>query len=182
MGLFSGEAEAKRKQHLRELEDKRLQFAQRLAAEGFAPDACLFAQHNGGFTAVAKTANGLFLLSGPAPGMEGDFSIIDITGQRARHEDIFIKSEGMGGLLGFGKKGGSGFKLIFQGEGGADVAIEIVAGLNSFLEITGGKNGLLNQRRRRGNANFVWDFRPVEREHVPALRKRWTKLINGISE
>ena len=92
------------------------------------------------------------------------------------------QGEGLGGLLGFGKKGGAGFKLIVDTPDADEFAIEIVAGLNSFLEIKGGKNGLLNPKRRRGNANFVWDFRPVEREHVAPLRSRWMKLINEIAE
>ena len=112
MGVFSSEAEAKRKQNLRELEDKRLRFAKRLTDEGFSAQACLFAQFNGGFTAVAKCGEDICLIKGPAPGADEDFSIRRIPGARARCEDILIKSEGLGGLLGFGKKGGAGFKLI----------------------------------------------------------------------
>ncbi len=180
MGLFSSEAEVKRKQHLRELEDKRLRFAKRLADEGFQPEAMLFAQARGGFAAVAKCGADIYLLTGPAPGSEEDFYFRKASGERAVCESIHIKSEGMGGMLGFGKKGGAGFKLLFDEPDGSIFEVEIVAGLNSFLEITGGKNGLLNPRRRRGDANFVWDFRPVEREHLVPLRKRWTTWVNGI--
>ena len=46
MGLFSNnEAEALRKRNLKELEDKRVRFAERLKQEGFAPENCLFVQH-----------------------------------------------------------------------------------------------------------------------------------------
>ena len=45
-----------------------------------------------------------------------------------------------------------------------------------------GKNALLNLKRRRGNANFVWDFMPLERETVAMLEKRWLELINGSAE
>ncbi|NLF27320.1 MAG: hypothetical protein GX592_05425 [Clostridiales bacterium] len=182
MGIFSSAAEATRKQNLRELEDKRLRFAKRLTDEGFSAQACLFAQYNGGFTAVAKCGADICLIKGPAPGANEDFAIRRVSAARARCEEVLIKSEGLGGLLGFGKKGGAGFKLIVDTPDADEFAIEIVAGLNSFLEIKGGKNGLLNPKRRRGNANFVWDFRPVEREHVAPLRSRWMKLINEIAE
>ena len=86
------------------------------------------------------------------------------------------------GLFGFGKKGGSGFRLVVEAPENEEFSLEIVTGMNSFLEVIGGKNGLVNPKRRRGNANFVWDFRPVEREHVAPLRTRWIRLSNGTDE
>ena len=58
--------------------------------------------------------------------------------------------------------------------------MELISGLGSYLEFapgTRGKNALLNPKRRRGNANFVWDFRPVEREAIEGLKKRWLELL-----
>ena len=63
--------------------------------------------------------------------------------------------------------------------------MELVSGLGTYLEIRPdkrGKNALLNLKRRRGNANFVWDFMPLERETVAMLEKRWLELINGSAE
>ena len=68
MGLFSNnEAEILRKRNLKELEDKRVRFAEMLAARGFQPEECLYVQQNGGFAAVARQGSELFLLTGPAP-------------------------------------------------------------------------------------------------------------------
>ena len=59
MGLFSNkEEEVRRKRNLKELEDKRVRFAERLAAEGFRPEHCLFVQRDGGFVAVARHGGG----------------------------------------------------------------------------------------------------------------------------
>lgn len=128
MGLFSNEAEVQRKQNLKELEDKRVRFAQRLAQEGFAPECCLFTQKEGGFVAVAKRGDEVFLLTGPAPGAQEDFTFRRARNPRVRVEEIFIKSEGLGGILGFGKKGGVGFRLIVTPEDGEALEMELISG------------------------------------------------------
>ena len=75
MGLFGNkEEEARRKRNLKELEDKRVRFAEMLAAEGFQPEECLLVQREGGFAAVARQAGELYLLTGPGPGAEEDFT------------------------------------------------------------------------------------------------------------
>ena len=183
MGLFSNnEAEILRKRNLKELEDKRVRFAEMLAARGFQPEECLYVQQNGGFAAVARQGSELFLLTGPAPGAEEDFTFRPAGRARAYVEDVLIKSEGLGGLLGFGKKGGVGFKMVIVPEEGEPLEMELVSGLGTYLEVRPdkrGKNALLGVKRRRGNANFVWDFMPIEREAIDALQKRWMKIING---
>ena len=153
--------------------------------EGFAPENCLFVQKNGGFAAVARHGGEIFLLTGPGPGAEEDFTFRRVKRARAYTEDVFIKSEGLGGILGFGKKGGVGFKLIVTPEDGEPLEMELISGLGTYLEIRPDKrvkNALLNPKRRRGNANFVWDFLPLERETVAMLEKRWLELINGSAE
>ena len=183
MGLFgNNEAEAARKRNLKELEDKRVRFAEALAQRGFQPEHCLFVQRDGGFVAVARQGGELFLLTGPAPGAEEDFTFRAAGRARAYTEDVFIKSEGLGGILGFGKKGGVGFKLVIVPEEGEPLEMELISGLGTYLEIRPEKkvkNALLGVKRRRGNANFVWDFMPIEREAVNDLQSRWLAMING---
>ena len=180
--ISNREAEALRKRNLQALEDKRMRFAEKLAAEGFAPESCLFVQREGGFVAVAQQNGELFLITGPAPGEEADFTLRRAGRARAYTEEILIKSEGLGGVLGFGKKGGVGFKLVIVPEEGEPLEMELISGLGTYLEIRPekrAKNALLSVKRRRGNANIVWDFLPIERNALQPLQQRWLGIING---
>lgn len=177
MGLFSNEAETKRKMSLKELEDKRLRFVELLKQESFSPDAVLYTQQLGGFHGIAKNSQEFYLITGPAPGAEEDFTFRRFSSLQARSEELIIKSEGMGGVLGFGKKGGIGYTFIFTTPDGEEFSIELIAGQNTFLEVSGTNNPLTKPKRRRGNSNFVWDFRPVEREHLEGIKSRWVEPI-----
>ena len=78
MGLFSSEAERRRKQNLKDLEDKRLRFAQMFAEQKIVPENILFTQRDGGFAAVAVAGDEFLLITGPAPGAEEDFSLLRV--------------------------------------------------------------------------------------------------------
>ena len=85
-------------------------------------------------------------------------------------------------MLGFGKKGGVGFKLVIVPEEGEPLEMELISGLGTYLEIRPekrAKNALLSVKRRRGNANIVWDFLPIERNALQPLQQRWLGIING---
>jgi len=179
MGLFNNEAEINRKQSLKELEDKRLQFIAKFKNMGHKPLRTLYAQCDGGFTAVCQCENGLLLLKGPAPGAEEDFSAEHFDSLTARLERIEVKPEGLGGILGFGKKGGSGFRLVLIKPNDEEFALEFMAGLGTYLDIPADRDSLFREKRRRGNANFVWDFRPIERDALKKIESTWLKIING---
>lgn len=179
MAFFDNKSEQERKQNLKNLEDKRLAFAERLAAEGVLPERTLFAQHDGGFVGLAHDGKDLFLLTGPGPSSEDDFTCERFSGGLPfRFEEVQIKSQGMGGILGFGKKGGYGFNLIVTRPDGTEASLSLVAGQNSYLETADRKCSLFSTKRKRGNANFVWDFAPIERDKLEGIRQRWEKLIN----
>ena len=179
MGLFSSEAERTRKQNLKELEDKRLRFAAQFSKAGYRPLRTLYAQYEGGFTAISQLKDGFLLLTGPAPGSQADFTMECFDSLSARVEDVRIKSEGLGGLLGFGKKGGHGFRLIVQKPTGEEFMVELTSGLGTYLEVVGDRDPLFKEKRRRGDANFVWDFRPVERDVLDNLKQAWLTILNG---
>lgn len=180
MGLFGGEQERARKQNLRALEDKRLAFAQRLAQAGVHLERALLVQTGGGFRGVALGDGKAYLLSGPAPGEDGDFEIGEMGGLRAWFEPHIVPSEGGGGLLGFGKKGGSGYMLkLRMGEGEPD-QIRFVPALEGVLEVREGEPmALLSEKRRRGDANFVWDFLIIKPSEMDAIAKRWQRLLGN---
>ena len=104
---------------------------------------------------------------------------------RAYVEDVLIKSEGLGGILGFGKKGGVGFKLVVTPEEGEPLEMELVSGLGTYLEVrpdkrvqkrAAGRQAPARQRQRRLGFPCPWSARRIE----GVLRKRWLELINGV--
>ena len=171
MGLFNDAAEMERKQKLKELEDKRVAFSAELVRQGFAPEKMFFAQTAfGGFIALAKDKGQHCVVIGPDFGSDGDFVLERYDVMNVRKEEVLVASEGMAGIFGFGKKGEIGAEYIITRHDGSEVSIPVVGGRNSWMECTSAKkNPLLNPKRRRGDANIVWDFRPVEKRHLKTI-------------
>lgn len=168
MSLFDNPTEAERKANLKALEDKRLRFAERLDKEGFAPERMLFCSDEvGSFTALAKHDGKLVVIAGATFGKDDDFRIYYLTEPNYTREDIAIKGTGLNGMFGFGTKAAKGFKLHFVFEDDSCADFDFVAGRTSCLDCRkGAKNPLLSLKRRRGDANVVWEFRPVESKDV----------------
>lgn len=163
MGFFSDPTDAERREKLRQLEDKRVAFAQALKNQGFRPEKMLFAQtENGGFTAIARFAGKQWLVVSPGLGEDKDYYLETSPRFEFRKEEILVKSEGMGGMLGFGKKGEHGTDYIITLSDGQEAHMPFVFGRSCWAEFNLNKNPLLNVKRRRGNANLVWDLRPVD--------------------
>ena len=171
MALFQSENEIARKRKLKELEDKRLRFAERMQQEGFAPERMLLlSTEKGGLAGLCRDRGQVCLIVGPDFGGEGEFTLERFDRLPARTEDYFEKSEGMGGFMGLGKKGQQGFRLIVERPDG-EVVIPYVSGLNCAAVYPMKKNPLLDPRRRRGDANVVWDLPPVDRHRLRALER-----------
>ena len=98
MGLFNDADEAKRRANLKAMEDRRLRFAERMQAEGFAPQ-----------------------------------------------------------------------KMV--------LSIPFIVNKNCALLCEGGKNPLLRARRRRGDANVVWEFPPVEKKMLAKFRAALREIL-----
>lgn len=170
MGLFSDPGEAERREKLRQLEDKRVAFAQELANRGFKPERMLFAQtENGGFTAIARFGGKQWLVVSPGLGTDEEYRLEVRERFEFRREEILIKSEGMGGMLGFGKKGERGTDFIIALENGGEAHLPFVFGRTCWAEFLLKRNPLLSVKRRRGNANLVWDLRPVDNAELDKI-------------
>lgn len=177
MPLFDQISEKQRKENLKSMEDRRIRFAEKLEKMGFAPERMLFASsENGNFTAIARHNNQCAVIISPAFGEDGDF-IIDI--QDAFHverEDVFEKGTGLNGAFGFGTKGAKGFRLSFTLSDGSVAVLPLVAGRTSWLEVGQlKKNPLLKTKRRRGNANIVWDLLPIDPGHLSKVEDALAK-------
>ena len=163
MPLFLTEEEKKRRENLKILEDRRLRFAEKLEQQGFRPERMfLCSREDGTFVAMARQENRFILIDAPKFGAGGDFTVITLDAAPSyERQDIFEKGTGLNGAFGFGTKGASGFILHLDLGEGLPVLIPVISGRNSWMEVSYRKNPLLSRKRRRGNANAVWDFAPI---------------------
>ena len=163
MGIFNSAEDMERKANLKKLEDKRVAFAQRLAREGFAPERMLFSQtQQGGFIAVCREGGQFCLIVSPSFGGDEEFALERYDAPSFTKALVHVRPEGMGGIFGFGKKGQEGAEFVITRADGSELRMAFVAGLNGWLETTLSKNPLLKTQRRRGDANLVWDFKPLD--------------------
>lgn len=170
MGLFSDPNEAVRKENLKKLEDKRLEFALRMEQEGFAPEKMLFAQtENGGFVAISIFEGQRCLIISPGFGTDENFALELQETLKVRCEEVRVKSEGLAGAFGLGKRGEIGMEFFIERVDGSEVKLPLVAGRNSWMECARDRNPLLKTKRRRGNSNVVWEMRPIEKNQVQSL-------------
>ena len=167
MGLFDNPEERARKANLKKLEDKRVAFAEQLAKEGFTPEKMLFAQTmNGGFVALCHFRGQYCLVVSPGFGTDEPFVLERYDTLKYTMQPVHVKSEGMAGIFGFGKKGEEGADFIITRTDGSEAHMPFVAGRNGWMEFKLAKNPLLRTQRRRGDANLVWEFKPLDRSTV----------------
>ncbi len=163
MGIFDNAAELERKANLKKLEDKRLAFAERLAKENFAPERMLFAQRdNGGFVAICRDNGQYVVIVGPGFATDEEYRMERMQALDARVQEVHVKSEGMGGIFGFGKKAEIGVEYVITLPGGDEVTMPFVGGRNGWMERELRKNPLLSTKRRKGDANLCWDMTPLD--------------------
>lgn len=170
MPLFDRDAENLRKQNLKNLEDRRVRFAEELEKKGFRPERMFFcSSENGSFVALARHNDQCAVIVGPVFGTDEDF-IFDLQESlEYSREDIFEKGTGLNGAFGFGKKGAKGFRLLIRLSDGRQVPMDVVAGRTSWIEVPYKKNPLIKTRRRRGDANVLWDLMPIDPGHLDKI-------------
>lgn len=178
MGLFNDPQEAIRKAKLKDMEDKRCRFAQRMQEEGFAPESMLlFSGEGGGVIGLCRDGGQAYVICGPDFGAGNDFEMFRFVRSQTRREEIDEPGEGMGGVLGLGKKSARGFKLhIVCGE--KEITVPAIVNRSSMLLCRRGKNLLLNVKRRRGDANIVWDLPPLDKRGLADVSE-WIDEILG---
>ena len=170
MPLFDSSAEKLRKENLKILEDKRLRFAEELQQKGFKPEKMLFCSTEGGqFVALARHSGKTAVVVSPVFGQEGDFLFECHDALRWEKEDVFEKGTGLNGAFGFGKKGAKGFIIHISLSDGSVAKLYVVAGRTSYLETDYKHNPLLKVKRRRGDANIIWDLAPIDPSHLDKI-------------
>lgn len=170
MPLFDKDAEKLRKENLKSMEDRRVRFAKALEEKNFRPERMFFCSNeDGSFVALARHAGQYAIVVGPKFGEDGDF-ILDIQDSLPyAREDVFEKGTGLNGAFGFGKKGARGFRLTLTLSDGSQALLPVVAGRTSWLETPLKKNPLIRTKRRRGDANLIWDLMPIDPGHLDKI-------------
>jgi len=165
--------EAMRKQFLKEMEDRRIAFAENLEKEGFRPEKMLFCStEDGKFVALAKHEGKTAVIVSPVFGQGGDFEIAYFDELVYEREEVYEKGTGLNGAFGFGTKGKNGYILHIDMGDGRTVPLCVVAGRTSWLETDYKKNPLLKTKRRRGNANVMWDLMPIDAGRMSRIDDR----------
>lgn len=162
MGFFSSLDDSARRAKLKTLEDKRAAFAVRLAAQGFAPASMLFTQMaDGSLAAVCAYGGQRWVILAPGLDSDADFILVSFDPASVHRQRVHVQPEGMAGIFGFGRKGEYGAEYRVPLPDGGEAVLPFVAGRTSWLECRA-KNPLLATQRRRGDANVVWDLKPIE--------------------
>ena len=173
MPLFDSSAEKQRKENLKSLEDRRVRFAEALQQQDFKPEKMLFCSTEGGqFVALARHQGKVAVVVSPVFGQDEDFVIEFHEALQWEREDVFEKGTGLNGAFGFGKKGAQGFVLHITLGDGSVAHLHVVAGRTSFMETDYKHNPLLKTKRRRGDANIIWDLAPIEAGQLRKIEDR----------
>lgn len=170
MPLFNSDAERQRKESLKSLEDRRVRFAEALDAQGFRPERMFFcSREDGSFVALARHEGRFAMIESPKFGEDAEFLLDIQDSPQYEYEEVSIKGSGLNGAFGFGEKGARGFNLYVTSSAGERVPIPVVFGRTSWLEAPYKKNPLLKTKRRRGDANVMWDFVPIDFGHLKKI-------------
>ena len=172
MSLFSSDIEKQRRENLKRMEDGRLRLAEDLDRQGIRPERMFMcSREDGSFVALARHEDKFVLINSPKLDEDAEF-VVDIQDSpRYDREEIFEKGTGLNGAFGFGTKGAKGFNLSIITSDGLPVMVPVVFGRNSWLEVPYKKNPLLRTKRRRGNANVMWDLAPIYMNDVEKIER-----------
>lgn len=174
MPLFDRDDDKLRKEHLKNLEDKRLRMAEEMQRIGFAPDRMIICStEDGRYSAIARHNGKYAVIVSPAFGSDEEFIVEFFDRLQWEKEDIFQKGEGLNGIMGFGKKGAKGFIIHITLSDGSDAPLNVIAGRTSIIETMKlRKNPLLSTKRRRGDANVFWDLLPLDPKNLKGIEER----------
>ena len=176
MALFDSAQEKERRRKLKEAEDKRVRFAEALEKQGFAPARMVMVStEKGALIGMSREGGKLCLVLGPEFGSEAEFVLERCDPFEYRIEEHYVPGEGMGGIFGFGKKAEGGF-VVHIVRGGEEIEIPFIVNRNSGT-VCGRKNPLLSTKRRRGDANIVWDIPPFDRASVLKVRAAVEEIL-----
>ena len=88
------------------------------------------------------------LIVSPGFGTDEEYIFEDYETLNWRTQDVLVKSEGMGGIFGFGKKAQIGVEYVLTLPDGEEVRMPFVGGRNGWMERIAKKNPLLRHPKK----------------------------------
>lgn len=165
------------KKHLNDMEAKRLTFALDSLARQYHPKRALYVQREDGFTGIGVNNKTLYLITGPAPGSSEYFQIQPLQDTAASLKPIFQEIKGMGGLFGYGEKGGAGWRLVI--EGSKVIEIDIIPCLTYFSDVIRDDDRLFSIQENNKN-NIYRYMRPQSHSTCYTILTKWLSILQEI--
>lgn len=167
------------KKNLEELEKKRLAFALDSLTRQYYPQKALYVQRDGGFTGIGINNKALYIITGPAPGYDEHYHIQPYQCYDARLEPIYQQIKGMGGLFGFGDKGGKGWRLVIKLLPSKGIELNIIPCLTCFWDVILEDDHLFSTRESKKNNIFRY-MRPQSYSACYMVLAKWLDLLREI--
>jgi len=170
--------EKSRKDALADLEERRVKFIESVKNAGIAPEKSLYIQREGGFWGFCVMRDKKYLIYGAGPAEDKDFYIEDISDASIIIEDIYTPSKGLGGVLGFGTRGGSGVCFTITRADGTSLEVPLLGALGAALDIDGGGR-FFDTKINRRTPNFAWNLEPVSPAKAKKIGLKWKEILGA---
>lgn len=157
--------------------DARDQLLEQLRREECLPKRVLYIREN----------DGTALCAGLLPGHAGVVLILwkgeSYTLLRLREPDLtaepFLqKSDGFGGVFGFGEKGANGWLLRFSERGETVAEVTLLPTITAFADLLTPDDRFLNGRRKPRQIP-LWQLKPESKEFCENVVSLWVKLLRS---
>jgi len=168
------------KNMLHQLEEKRMAFARSMKEQGILPEKTLYmSQEDGSLFGIGIGGSTLYLITGPSLGSEEEYTCTAYESWRASLREEFKEPKGMGGVLGFGERGGRYWflDLILSDR---QVSIQITPNSLGVEELEDKKNKLFSEKPLRGN--FLWLILPKAEAKIKKMLEEWAPVIGFSAE
>jgi hypothetical protein len=155
--------------------DARDELVQQLKREECLPSRVLYVRNNDGGT----------LAAGILPGHAGlvliEWCGSAFTVKRLREPELTAepfeqKSDGFGGVFGFGDKGATGWQLRFHERGELVAEVALLPAITSFADLLAADDRFLYGRRKPRHIP-LWQLKPEERAFCETVVSLWVRAI-----
>ena len=157
--------------------DARDQLLEQLKIENCLPTRVLYVRNNDGGALAAG------LLPGHAGIVLIEWHGSTFTTKLLREPELIAepieqKSDGFGGMFGFGEKGGNGWRLCFYDRGEIAAETAILPTITAFADLLASDDRFLYGRRKPREIP-LWQLKPEERAFCETVVSLWVRLLRG---